>query len=587
MFSKSPSRATREREDSPPRNIPIRTQTEVLRDYLRENQSALIELAERDPDALSNLTRTFLCGRVQIEVRIDCDKLIPRLTCEECEVRGAFIYCPLCKEVFCQVCSDRCHRPNKRLNLPHEHTRFLREIREGDTSKVIDPRLKKDFSLPDYPMLETELAKFKDITKPNTLITPKPMYAKPDPNSFLSAPKFKGGDVVVLMSDENEEEFNRFGHVLSEWDFRRGDSAPTITRGPDCAMWYVVRIMTPEEVSKCYYELQHGNEDEGQDGGDAGSVFTSHSSGSNSFNSTLAASSITASEVRMVAANTIAAPSDGLLLKYRRPPDMPTLEGVQEVPFRQELLMSKQIAAKIKEAERLKKFGVTGHFASIFPKHDIDIVEYDHLKNGDDRQYLSPSAARALEAERSLTSSVLLADAQQQQEKQALGAFADDDDSTIVPANQRTYFDVYKRTYVGAIDRSGVWNWGVGNFGNTELDEKRNNYVDMKNMMRILVLPENNLMLPKDYFFQKLQLKEGHMRELITETFKRMIYGKLYDAFNRWADMYYDSIYYEEYNAAARIQAEIRRYLLRVRLFYLFLLLLICILFNYKLLSLY
>jgi hypothetical protein len=247
---------------------------------------------------------------------------------------------------------------------------------------------------------------------------------------------------------------------------------------------------------------------------------------------------------------------------------MPLLENVEEAPLRQELLMSKQIAAKIQEAERLKKFGVSGHFASIFPKIDMDIVEYDYLKNSDDREYLSPSAGRGLESEMSLTSSVRKAGGKVQAQDTTL---AGDDDSSLVPANKRTYFDVYKRPFVGAIDRSGDWDWGVGNFGNVHLEEKQKNFIDVKNMMRILVLPENKLMLPKDYFFQKLQIKEGAMRELITETFKRMIHGKLYDAFYRWADVYYESIYWEEYKAAARIQAEARRYLLRVSVFAIYL----------------
>ena len=163
--------------------------------------------------------------------------------CEECTKQYARLYCGFCIQLFCQKCYDLCHQPiNEMSQHPHEQVdifgkSMIRPIAEGDKSKVI---IDNTFYLPEHEFEENDYkSKAKvDITKENSLSISKNYKASKDTTNIFNGDIFEVGERVLFMDPETNLE--AYGRIVSELDMRHGEVAPTLIRGNESVLYYIV-----------------------------------------------------------------------------------------------------------------------------------------------------------------------------------------------------------------------------------------------------------------------------------------------------------------------------------------------------------
>ena len=455
---------------------------------------------------------------------------LPVLLCEECEKKNSILKCEICNQIFCPKCYNLCHtRANFGLILhPHEVDKdlFVRPIEEGDTSSVVvDTR----FYLPDYECHEEYLQGTHDITKPNTLATTDhyKMINKVPLNQAINKLMYKEGDVLVYIDPVTKVEV--YGRVESDWDFRNDKSAPTLIRGEGGGLtWYVVRHLG--EVTPKILELLEQNK--GLDYDEAASEETKRQ------------------EARML--------------------DIPNLDGVGSSQLRQERLMASRINKRIAKMKKRVKYGPKHHLNPAIPKG------FGSVNDGDDQ------SVGAIDDLSSLCSSTLGPspgvdtldddDVMYRKPKSARGGAAMISTKKLTEAEIRQANlpkDIAaKRTFDGLVAAYSYINEVQADL-NHEIYDINDEEPITTRRLKILVLPENSLTRPSDRLkLMQLRQKEKIRRALV-KRFARMFGGWSSWAFSRWKDLSDALRAAEHFRSAAFIQKHVRRYLKRVRGYFL------------------
>jgi hypothetical protein len=224
------------------------------------------------------------CGRVQFEKFYEPpeNEPPPTLICEECEKRTAVSHCRECNEVFCESCCTLCHMREGlgAILHPHERDEKIRPIRIGDTSRVViyDP-----YYMPSEEVFEDDMLEVRDLSQVHSLSSDISAMMYPNsgeqyhhhdggrphhPMVRPGMPKYKVKDIVLFIDPASG--FEAYGRIISEWDFRHGESAPTLVRGEKPGFYYVIQMldfigdmdiqtlveMTAPPPTKVYAELE-------------------------------------------------------------------------------------------------------------------------------------------------------------------------------------------------------------------------------------------------------------------------------------------------------------------------------------------
>lgn len=582
----------------------IRDQNEILKEFLEEHKDAVAELVDGPIDDISPVTKIFLSGRVRIEVPIIRQEIVPYMTCEECEKEDAVAKCEECDEVFCERCLDLCHEKNWTKNTLHAHylNNSIRELKVGDSSKV---NLYRPYVLPEYECYDTDddLNKNKNIAHPYSLVVPSTLRHRKMTTPLIK-PKYTVGDTILYLDFQSPSPDEPvFGVIVSEWDFRHGDSAPTITRGQDCVMWYVIRRLD----EKLYYDPYEPDEKKSEDttllaiesGCPDGQVDDSCGDIDDTSQSSLV------SEYSTMTVTTATTKKSCLYKGPTRRDDIPVIEGVQDVPLRKSLAMAKEVNKRAALAKQIRTFGSKLHFSSLFTakvKNTGGTYPQSSYNTQDNISVISSESSfdQSMSEESKLTkhqwhmlqarpeadsinyrvdeeSMAVLSDVIENntgstrlkdvsdtyivmsglQEK---GINTITENGRLLPASKRTYYHVYEDDgRFAAIDRSGSWDWNAVSCA----DERSQDSVVARDMLKVLVMPENEIHEPKDYFKKILGQKQLKFKEIVKKSFVKIFAAQLQSAFDIWVSLMYEQIFLEETIATTAIQAVARRWLSR------------------------
>lgn len=229
------------------------------------------------------------------------------LLCEECIASYSTVYCSGCEQVLCPYCADICHpRIDVNTKHPHETLKLIRPIRAGDTSKAF---IEKPYPIPSYFIEEPdyEARTGKSLSTPNALaINLRDNHPTRSTMPFL-APRFNVDEKLIFIDPVSREE--SYGRVISEWDQRHGcPNAPTIKRGDGSMVWYMIeRLGAISDI---------GNIDE---------------------------------LVKMLHAKP-------------PPPDMPTFQDVESIPYRHEFNHAREVNFMIAAMKEVVEYGPRRHY---------------------------------------------------------------------------------------------------------------------------------------------------------------------------------------------------------------------------------
>lgn len=215
---------------------------EAHQQFLNQYGIVIDEEAEKRKREEANQVRTMTkqSGRIQFQNVIIPPNAPIDLYCEECETSFASLYCSACKQIFCYPCADICHPKIAAYKLMHEHEAngHIRGLIPGDKSRV---KKENQFYLPDYEVYPEEIAKIKDLTKPNTLVTSE-LTLNPAKQLTANHPLYKVNDLIIFKDPLSTQ--RAYGRVISEYDYRHGTAAtPAIIRGEDSNIYYTVMII--------------------------------------------------------------------------------------------------------------------------------------------------------------------------------------------------------------------------------------------------------------------------------------------------------------------------------------------------------
>jgi hypothetical protein len=459
--------------------------------------------------------------------------LLPVLLCEECEKRNSVLKCEICDQIFCPKCFNLCHARAQfgAVLHPHETDKdlFVRPVREGDTSSVV---VDTSFYLPDYECHEEYLQSTHDITKPNTLATTDnyKVVEKVPLNQAISKLMYKEGDILVYIDPVTKTEV--YGRVESDWDFRNDKSAPTLIRGEGGGLtWYVVQYLG--EVTPKVLELLEA--DKALD-----------------FDAT---------------ADEEARKREALMN------DMPNLGGVGSSQLRHERLMASRINKRIAKMKKIVKYGPKHHLNPSIPKGfgNVNDGGDDDSSVGaiDDHSSLCSSAAGPASA----VMATVDEDAMYDIAMPSISASTKPGGPKIISTKKLTYEEIRNanlpkevaanRTLDGLVAAYSYINEVQAEL-NHELYDVNDEEPLMTRRLRVLLLAENSLTRPSDRL-KLLQLRQKEkIRRALVKRFSRMFGGWTAWAFGRWRDLSDASRAQEEFASAKFIQKQIRRFLVRV-----------------------
>lgn len=205
--------------------------------------------AESEAEALTTEVVKVKVGRIQFEGIIkETEKL--NLICEECERAFAIMKCMQCDQIFCAKCCELCHYISVEDEGMHPHEKMgmhlgrptgmgFRELKHDDVSKV---HIEIPFIMPDTIVQETQFEGLKnqpytDLTSVNCLALNRSDHKEPSKEPFQNPRYFVGEQLLFEDPDSGEE---AYGRVISEWNFRHGESAPPVLRGEGAGVFYMV-----------------------------------------------------------------------------------------------------------------------------------------------------------------------------------------------------------------------------------------------------------------------------------------------------------------------------------------------------------
>lgn len=183
---------------------------------------------------------TIMVNRISFQRRPDSPDPPKDLICEECEKFFAVLYCSGCQEVFCERCADLCHPREYGNSVLHQHEvdDRIRRIKFGDKSRVVKDNT---FYLPATEMFEEDLAKVKDLSKPNTLSTNLQEQEQANKQEYKQPTKFQVNQMVLFKDPHDDSD--SYGRIISEWDERHGNVGPAILRGQKSLVNYIVQML--------------------------------------------------------------------------------------------------------------------------------------------------------------------------------------------------------------------------------------------------------------------------------------------------------------------------------------------------------
>lgn len=213
---------------------------------LTDTQSMTVASTTDTPSAppvrtIAKKKKTKKCGRIQFEsfyVKPEDDPP-PLILCEMCAKVFATCYCEACNEVFCQPCRELCHlKEDMGVTLhPHEKLGLIRKLRPGDTSRVV---VTESYFMPAEEVFEEDMVLARDLSQPHSLAFDSKVIIEPVV-TLTSHPKYKARDIVLFIDPVTAQE--AYGRIISEWDFRHGQSAPVVVRGALPGVYYVVQMI--------------------------------------------------------------------------------------------------------------------------------------------------------------------------------------------------------------------------------------------------------------------------------------------------------------------------------------------------------
>lgn len=306
--------------DSKECNMPIFSPQKGFYGFAEKDSS---ELQKIEDSKAENGEIEIICNGIRFRGRPIEEVQLPELVCEECERSLSTIKCEACDQVFCSYCYGICHERSEAGAVlhPHEVEKMVRPIRVGDTSSVI---IDDSFKMPNYEFYETDMLQIRNLDNSNSLalsINVETPSSKPCQHT-----KYRRGDIVVYKHDILKCEV--YGKVESEWDFRNGDSAPSLIRGHGGGLVsYIVRchgIVTPELLR----ELEQKDDDNSK------------------------------------------CNKDGEIDKDRnkRTAALPILEGIESMTLTSERVLANKIDKRLQKAKYNREYGPRHHLNPPVPK---------------------------------------------------------------------------------------------------------------------------------------------------------------------------------------------------------------------------
>ena len=207
---------------------------------------------ENDEDLVHVEKVKVMVGRIQFEGIVVEEEAPKHLLCEECEHHYATAKCEICDQVFCKKCLSLTHfiESSEEKYHPHEIEGGIRALKVGDHSRI---KKTHEFNLPESIFYEEDMMKLRDITQSNSLAVNKSVEFKKSKNIY-SNPKWNVGEQMIF--DDPATGVEAFGRIVSEWDQRHGVVGPSIIRGDDtCVMYLVDMIGFVHEHVKNYLDL--------------------------------------------------------------------------------------------------------------------------------------------------------------------------------------------------------------------------------------------------------------------------------------------------------------------------------------------
>lgn len=483
--------------------------------------------ADMDPEQMKELASRLVENQ---EVEVVCNGIrykglsieietLPELICEECEKEMSLIKCEACNQVFCNRCFTLCHQRSEMGTIlhPHEYTKMVRPIRHGDSSSI---HYEEKFELPDYECHEREFTKNKDISKPNALIANQTTAIVHPIDMEMSCKKlmFSIGDTVVFADPLTKKQM--FGEVVSDWDMRNGQSAPTLIRGEGGGItWYVVEsvgLLTPDILQ----ELEK----------------------------------LEPVEITMTADD-----DEDEKLKLQQPTNIPVLEGVCSSRMHLESVMAHQIDKRLAQSQYVKEFGPVHHLNP--PRWNAqDSYKRITTANLGSRSATRPGAKNRLNNDNVLGDEGSGGGISQKKVSApiVLGAKKE---IVSVHASSRTIAEAANAAILACSDK-GVSLEVVESFSKFLLPPEPQNRIQKEN--RILTLPENALIRPRDQFKLNLLMKNNRLRTILNSHFAKFANTIMKWGFSVWQNTVYEMVFYARHNAAVIIQKLIRRFLCKV-----------------------
>ena len=215
----------------------------------KEEKTAEELKAQSEKETKSTEIVSVKAGRIQFDCIVKETKVL-NLLCEECAKDFAIMKCVQCDQIFCGRCCELCHPITAEDEGMHPHekagTRLgrptgkgFRELNHEDTSNV---KIEIPFVMPDHIVSEDAFEGLKnqphtDLTQVNCLAVNRKDIPEPSKQHY-GHPRYAVGEQLLFQDPDSGEE--AYGRVISEWNFRHGESAPPVIRGDGSGVFYMV-----------------------------------------------------------------------------------------------------------------------------------------------------------------------------------------------------------------------------------------------------------------------------------------------------------------------------------------------------------